>query len=147
MMMRMLQLMGRQEVIVPQLETRMFKLNSQISYSRKGLRNALKSWLRRPKQTGPLTSSDFAGLPAVMYHHSSIESQIRQLADLAFMVQVSAFSWRVVLASSHRHTRERVYLLTRSALCLSMCVASSLTGCGTVCTVRTSRRRCRCTAW
>ena len=66
----------------------MFKLNSHINYSRKGLRNTFKSWMRRPKQAGPLTSADVAGMPSLMYPHTSIEAQIRMLADLAFMLQV-----------------------------------------------------------
>ena len=70
------------------LESRIVKLNGTINYSRRGLRNTFKSWMRRPKQAGPVTSADVAGMPSVLYPHTSIEAQIRVLADLAFMLQV-----------------------------------------------------------
>ncbi|CAK9197509.1 unnamed protein product [Sphagnum jensenii] len=68
--------------VIPHMEQKIRMLNQQVSATRKGLKNQLKNlWWRKGKddtpdvQTGPV------------YTFSSMESQIRVLADYAFMLR------------------------------------------------------------
>ncbi|PSS15857.1 Trafficking protein particle complex subunit like [Actinidia chinensis var. chinensis] len=68
--------------IIPHMEQKIRVLNQQVSATRKGLRNQIKNlWWRKGKEDMP---ESFNGL---MYTFSSIESQIRVLADYAFMLR------------------------------------------------------------
>lgn len=67
--------------LIPELQKRLFALNSQIAATKKGLKNVLKSWLRKPKEKTEIEGD-------TIYSHASIESQVRMLADLAFQQQV-----------------------------------------------------------
>jgi hypothetical protein len=57
----------------------------QVTAARKGLRNQLKTLLFR--KSGPETPRASAAAPAAAYGPSTLEGQMRQLADLAFMMQ------------------------------------------------------------
>jgi hypothetical protein len=75
--------------VAPEIERRMFSLNQEISQNRKGVKNMLKSWWGRkpkesPKREGPGNTANGSG---PLYDVNTIESQIRLLADLAFMVR------------------------------------------------------------
>ena len=70
--------------VSPEIERRMFSLNQEISASRKGFSNKLKSWWgRKPKEANPRKTQ--SGGP--LYDIHSIECQIRLLGDLAFMIR------------------------------------------------------------
>ena len=73
--------LGMQGNILPMVEARLFKLTSHIDSARKGLQNTLKSWWRRPRTVASPPS-------APLYSYSTVEAEIRMVADLAFMVQV-----------------------------------------------------------
>ncbi|KAJ8612866.1 hypothetical protein CTAYLR_002044 [Chrysophaeum taylorii] len=81
--------------VVPTLEKRVASLHATVSTSRKGVRNVLKSWLRRPRELGlggdqegvaAWSPARDASLPAPRYGHETIEAQIRLLADATFVV-------------------------------------------------------------
>ena len=67
--------------IVPAMEKRMATLNSAVSSSRKGVKNVIKSWWRKPKEA---EASSAAG---VQYRYESIENQILLLADSALVMK------------------------------------------------------------
>lgn len=68
--------------VLPELQRRMATLDATIASARKGIRNALKSFWRKPK-----AAADRAHRGAVLYPYDSIEAQIRTLADLAFVIR------------------------------------------------------------
>uniref|UniRef100_A0A5B6ZRC8 Putative trafficking protein particle complex subunit 8 n=1 Tax=Davidia involucrata TaxID=16924 RepID=A0A5B6ZRC8_DAVIN len=68
--------------IIPHMEQKIRVLNQQVSATRKGFRNQIKNlWWRKGKEDAPDNSN------GLMYTFSSIESQIRVLADYAFMLR------------------------------------------------------------
>ncbi|KAA8518448.1 hypothetical protein F0562_015922 [Nyssa sinensis] len=68
--------------IIPHMEQKIRVLNQQVSATRKGFRNQIKNlWWRKGKDDTPDNSN------GLMYTFSSIESQIRVLADYAFMLR------------------------------------------------------------
>ena len=76
-----------QNVVVRQIESRIFSLTASVAKSKGGMRNAIKSWWRKPKSdTSSNTSSRMVDGEILLYESSSIESQVRLLADLLFMV-------------------------------------------------------------
>ena len=68
--------------VVAEMERRMFTINQEVNASRKGLKNTFKSWWRKPKESKRRRNAEDP-----LYDHQSIESQIRLLGDLAFMVR------------------------------------------------------------
>ena len=75
-----------QNVVVRQIESRIFSLTASVAKSKGGMRNAIKSWWRKPKNETTNSSSRMADGEILQYESSSIESQVRLLADLLFMV-------------------------------------------------------------
>lgn len=98
--------------VVPSIERRVAALHASVSNSRKGVRNVLKSWLRRPRDfahgaaaavvgepthqqqppdqpSGGLAKSMVrdASLPAPKYPAETVEANIRLLADTAFAMR------------------------------------------------------------
>ena len=82
-----------QDGVVPVITRKMEELHAHIASMKKGLKNALKSWWRKPRESPPVqgkSKSWTQGVQAtVQYPYASIEGEIRLLADLAFMVKVS----------------------------------------------------------
>ncbi len=81
-----------QSTVVRQIENRIFSLSGSISKARSGFKNTLKSWWRKPKDSSSSNasrahSSPRAAAQVLLYESASIESQVRLLADLLFMVQ------------------------------------------------------------
>ena len=68
--------------VVAEMERRMFTINQEVNASRKGFKNTFKSWWRKPKESKRRRNAEDP-----LYDHQSIESQIRLLGDLAFMVR------------------------------------------------------------
>lgn len=64
--------------ILPMLERRLLTLNNAVTSARKGVRNALKSWWRKPRE-------ETERVGEVLYRYDRIESQIRLLADTLFL--------------------------------------------------------------
>ncbi|KAM7499968.1 hypothetical protein LguiA_024382 [Lonicera macranthoides] len=68
--------------IIPHMEQKIRLLNQQVAATRKGFRNQIKNlWWRKGKDDTPDNPS------GPMYTFNSIESQIRVLADYAFMLR------------------------------------------------------------
>lgn len=68
--------------IIPHMEQKIRMLNQQVSITRRGFRNQLKNlWWRKGKEDAPETPY------GPTYTFSSVESQIRVLADYAFMLR------------------------------------------------------------
>lgn len=68
--------------IIPHMEQKIRVLNQQVSATRKGFRNQIKNlWWRKGKDDTPENPS------GPVYTFSSVESQIRVLADYAFMLR------------------------------------------------------------
>ncbi|KAJ1459822.1 ER-golgi trafficking TRAPP I complex 85 kDa subunit-domain-containing protein [Pelagophyceae sp. CCMP2097] len=72
--------------VIPALERRVASLHANVINSRKGVRNVLKSWLRRPKEADKAPAGRIFE-PGAAYHFEAIESQIRLLADTCFSVR------------------------------------------------------------
>ncbi len=75
-------------VVLPGWGRKMSALFTNVASQKKGLRNALRSWLKRPKDASPRRSSRdgaSAYTPAV-YSYGSLETQTRLLADSLAMV-------------------------------------------------------------
>jgi hypothetical protein len=67
--------------VAPQLERRITYLTHQVNESRKGMKNVLKSFWRKPKD-----ESDFSR-GGIKYRYDKIETQTMLLADLSFLVK------------------------------------------------------------
>jgi hypothetical protein len=76
-----------ERAVVPSLENRLTQLQEHVTATKRGIRNALKSFLRGKKDlpSSPLAASASWTTP-VLYPHSSTESQVRALADLLFQL-------------------------------------------------------------
>ncbi|KAL3925019.1 MAG: hypothetical protein SGILL_000681 [Bacillariaceae sp.] len=79
--------------LLPSLERRISDLNAIVSERKKGMRNLVKSFWRKPKDE-TTSGSDFGtssggdeGDDAVKYRYDSIESQTRLLADTLFLME------------------------------------------------------------
>lgn len=67
--------------VVPAMEKRIMTLNATVSSTRKGMKNVIKSWWRKPRDAEDRSSS------GVEYRYDQIESQILLLADSAFVMK------------------------------------------------------------
>jgi len=75
-------------VVLPAWSRKMAALFTNVASQKKGIRNALRSWLKRPKDSSPRRSTAGGGAaytPAV-YSYGSLETQTRLLADSLAMV-------------------------------------------------------------
>jgi tetratricopeptide (TPR) repeat protein len=72
--------------LLPALERRISDLNAIVSERKKGVRNVLKSFWRKPKDETPETISH-TGQNSAKYRFDSIESQTRLLADTLFLMR------------------------------------------------------------
>ncbi|DBA74127.1 hypothetical protein WJX77_012500 [Trebouxia sp. C0004] len=94
-------------VLLPHLEVRVRSLNHQVTVSRRGLRNQLKTFLFRSKSNAS-SETPRAGAAAAegsaQYGAATTEGQMRQLADLAFVMQdyETAQSTLKLLASDYK---------------------------------------------
>jgi hypothetical protein len=106
--------------VLPFLEARMFSLNSTVTAVRKGVKNVIKSWWRKPKE-----EHDHSKQGELRYRHDSIESQIRLLADSAFILQdydVALSMYRLV-KEDYRADKAMMHYASANemvALCLFM---------------------------
>jgi hypothetical protein len=73
--------------ILPILERKLNYLHKQINESRRGVKNVLKSFWRKPKEDSPIIDSNYKGGNIVKYRYDKIESQTLLLADLSFMLK------------------------------------------------------------
>ena len=69
--------------ILPALEHRLTILSKAVSDNRKGVKNVLKSFWRRPREESTHSKGESR------YRYDRIESQILLLADTSFVVKVS----------------------------------------------------------
>jgi hypothetical protein len=75
-----------QQDIVPILERRIMNLTKLVTDARKGMKNVLKSFWRKPREEVPQQRG------GIKYRHDRIESQILLLADTCFIVKVCSRS-------------------------------------------------------
>ena len=80
--------------LLPALERRISDLNAIVSERKKGVRNLVKSFWRKPKEENPGSALGGPNGPGgsddnddVKYRYDSIESQTRLLADTLFLMQ------------------------------------------------------------
>jgi hypothetical protein len=80
--------------LLPALERRISDLNAIVSERKKGVKNLVKSFWRKPKEEtasvssyGRSSGSDDGGEDGVKYRYDSVESQTRLLADTLFLMQ------------------------------------------------------------
>ncbi|CAI5957946.1 unnamed protein product [Closterium sp. NIES-64] len=103
--------------LVPHLERKARDLNQQISASRRGLRNQIKNlWFGKGKEE----SAD--ATPGV-YTYRSPESQIRQLADAAMMLQdfqLALDNYRLVAADYRRDKAWKHYAGAQEMVAVSL---------------------------
>lgn len=69
------------EQITPHLERRINMLHTQVNESKKGMKNVLKSFWRKPRD-----ENDFAR-GGIKYRYDKIETQIMLLADISFIIK------------------------------------------------------------
>ena len=72
--------------VLPALERRMSDLNVVVSDRKKGVKNVLKSFWRKPKEANPEETVTKA-TSEVTYRFDSVESQTRLLADTLFLMK------------------------------------------------------------
>ena len=72
--------------ILPCLERRITILSRHVADARKGVKNVLKSFWRKPREESP---SRLGGNGTVRYRFDRIEMQILLLADTCFLIKVS----------------------------------------------------------
>ena len=101
-----------EKIVIPALERRVFNLQANVTQSRKGVKNFVKSFWRKPRDSeqpqpqqqqqqldGSIrlrsNSPTAVSLPPALYRYDRIESQIRLLADTLFMMQ----DWEAALSN------------------------------------------------
>jgi hypothetical protein len=104
--------------VLPWLEARMFSLNSTVAAVRKGVKNVIKSWWRKPKEEEQRSGE-------LRYRYDTIESQIRLLADSAFMLQDYEVALSMYQMVKEDYRADKAYLHFAAAnemvaLCLFM---------------------------
>ncbi|GBG28155.1 Trafficking protein particle complex subunit 8 [Hondaea fermentalgiana] len=78
--------------VLSSMEGKISELDARVTAQRKGLRNTFRSFWRKPKEGAESSAASYnastsASSRRIRYLHDTIESNIRLLADLAFMVQ------------------------------------------------------------
>ena len=103
-----------QNIVLREIERRMFALNNEVVSARKGLRNTLKSWWRKPKEHSGGTGSN----ADLLYPAHSIESKIRLLADFSFMVQdyETALGWFRMVKDDYKSDQAWLHYASASAM-------------------------------
>ncbi|CAI5479563.1 unnamed protein product [Closterium sp. Yama58-4] len=103
--------------LVPHLERKARDLNQQISASRRGLRNQIKNlWFGKGKE-------ETADATPGVYTYRSPESQIRQLADAAMMLQdfqLALDNYRLVAADYRRDKAWKHYAGAQEMVAVSL---------------------------
>lgn len=77
--------------IVPSIENRITTLNKVVSDAKKGFKNVVKSFWRKPREEVESTRG------AVKYRHDKIEAQTLLLADTSFMIHVRFLSLTLLI--------------------------------------------------
>mmetsp|Transcript_3605 Transcript_3605/g.4808 ORF Transcript_3605/g.4808 Transcript_3605/m.4808 type:complete len:1429 (+) Transcript_3605:67-4353(+) len=71
--------------VVPAMEKRISTLNVTVTSNRKGVKNVIKSWWRKPREAEDSNSKSSSGF--VQYRYDQIENQILTLADASFVMK------------------------------------------------------------
>jgi hypothetical protein len=119
LMSSLLQLQVVMKDVVPAMERRIMTLNTTVSNSRKGMKNVIKSWWRKPRDVEDRSSD------SVDYRHDQIESQILLLADSAFVMKDydTALSMYRMVRDDFKADKALIHqgcCLVMIALCLTM---------------------------
>jgi trafficking protein particle complex subunit 8 len=72
--------------VVPAMEKRIAALNVTVTQSRKGVKNVIKSWWRKPREAEERNNTQGGG-GGVQYRYDQIENQILTLADATFVMK------------------------------------------------------------
>ena len=70
------------------MERRIANLSKNVADARKGVKNVLKSFWRKPREESP---SRVNGTGTLRYRYDRIEAQILLLADTCFIIKVCSF--------------------------------------------------------
>jgi len=134
--------------VIPSIEKRIYNLNVEVTNAKKGVKNAFKSFWRKPKESGSNLSNSIHGgsihgggsvsasasfadrndVPTaaeVFYRFDSIESQTRLLADTLFIIKDydSALSMYRLVKDDYKHDSNIFHYASTHemmALCLYM---------------------------
>lgn len=127
-----------QEHALPFLQQRVTRLNAHVSASKKGIRNALKSWWgRKPKDAAATAGAKGTAAPKMaqpghvsaeyrsLYLADSVESQTRLLGDYCFLLDdyEAAHSMYKLVREDYKgdkNYRHYAAAIEASALCLYM---------------------------
>ena len=101
------------------MERRIYNLNVEVSNTKRGVRNAIKSLWRKPKESDDNVHTSYfqpSKGHAIRYTYDQIESQVRLLADSLFLVKdydAALSVYRLVKGdySSDKVSRNEFYLL------------------------------------
>lgn len=102
--------------IVPALEKRIGTLTKQVNEARKGVKNVLKSFWRKPREETGSTKG------ALRYRYDRIESQILLLADTSLSIKDydTAASMYKLVRDDYRSDKSQLHL-AHTALMLAVC--------------------------
>eukprot|EP00752_Nemacystus_decipiens_P016769 g15006.t1 len=75
------------QVVVRSMERRILSLSATVNSVRKGVKNLVKSWWKKPRDSLDTHGGDGGGAGGAKYRFDRIESQIRLLADSAFVMR------------------------------------------------------------
>jgi len=110
--------------VIPQMERRIFTLNANITNNRKGVKNAIKMWWRKPREEERPQSP---GAPkGCQYKYNSIETQLRLLADTLFIMKDYETALATYKLARDDFKADKAYLhyamaSEMCALCLFLC--------------------------
>ena len=131
--------------LLPSMERRIFALNQNVTNLKKGLKNMVKSFWRKPNVTNDSTKhpnspngnnsngGNGGNNAAVSYKHDSIESQVRLLADSLFIMRdfESAVTTYRMARDDFKSDRAAVYyastceMISLSIYCLNLTTSSA----------------------
>ncbi|KAG7348164.1 ER-golgi trafficking TRAPP I complex subunit [Nitzschia inconspicua] len=118
--------------LLPAMERRISDLNAIVSERKKGVRNLVKSFWRKPKEENPTTNSSGhgggsnvggEGEDTVKYRYDSIESQTRLLADSLFLMQDydAALSMYRLIRDDYKSDKALVYYASVQEM-IALCI-------------------------
>lgn len=108
------------EQIAPHVERRLAILSNQVNETKKGMKNVLKSFWRKPRD-----ESDFSR-GGVKYRYDKIETQIMLLADMSFMIKdyETALSMYRLVKDDYKSDKSNLHFAQTT---LMICVCQMLT--------------------
>jgi len=101
------------KAVIPTLERRIHNLNIEVTNNKKGVKNAFKSFWRKPRDSDSLSQSvhgrdQLNSSSTVPYRYDTIESHTRLLADTLFLIRDydSALSIYRLVKDDYKHDQQ-----------------------------------------